>query len=352
MKEIIEKRLQSHFQWGEIKDIIQQLWCIQAQDTHQSPRVVASRCENIVYNDIIQAIKDKQLIRTRPMRGTLHYVDPRYVRIFLELCASKTLSWFQKRRAFLWISDQQAEQALDLFRTTLKGGTILTRSQIKQLLIDHNLCNEWQRVYHLTCYAGTLGIICFGPPTDKEDTFVLLDEWIPKTKEYTKEEGLTIIARLYFSGHGPATIDDLCWWTGLSKKEAKIGIEWLSSELNTIEFQSKIYYYIDKDVQAHDEDWTKLLWWFDEYFLGYKDRSIVADIKHHESLFTKNGIFFPLIIQDGKVIGKRKRQFKKDTCIITLSPLPGYTISKESVESQAKKYSTFRGYDQYEINFI
>ena len=82
-------------------------------------------------------------------------------------------------------------------KNALTGGKILTRSQIKQLLTDANLCQDGQRVYHLTCYAGTLGIICFGPPIEKENTFVFLDEWIPKTRAvsythldvYKRQEG-------------------------------------------------------------------------------------------------------------------------------------------------------------------
>lgn len=349
MKEIINRRLQSHFQWWHISDVIQQLWCIQAQDTHQAPRVVASRCSpDIRYNDFLKAITDKQLVRTRPMRGTLHYVDPRYVRIFLEHCASKTLSWFKKRREFLWISDQQSEQALILMKNALTGGTILTRSQMKQLLTDANLCDDGQRVYHLTCYAGTLGIICFGPLTEKEDTFVLLDEWIPKTREYTKEESLTQITRMYFTGHGPATIDDLCWRTGLSKTDAKMGIQWLWEQLQQSEYLWIIYY----DINNHRwiiQNGIKLLGWFDEYFLGYKERSMIADIEHHKSLFSKNGIFYPLIIRDGNAIGTRKREFKKEKVRFTLSPLPNHTIILQDIAQEAKKYTRFWWYHDYEI---
>lgn len=57
---------------------------------------------------------------------------------------------------------------------------------------------QTQRVYHLACYAATRKVICFGPPTEKEETFVLLDEWVKKPKHtLTHDEQLAELARMY-----------------------------------------------------------------------------------------------------------------------------------------------------------
>lgn len=71
---------------------------------------------------------------------------------------------------------------------------------------------QTQWTYHLACYAASRGLICFGPPTEKEETFVLLDEWIGTSKSLNKDEQLATLARMYFRAHGPATLDDLAWW--------------------------------------------------------------------------------------------------------------------------------------------
>lgn len=81
---------------------------------------------------------------------------------------------------------------------------------------------EQKRVYHLTCYAGTRGVLCFGPPDEKgNDTFVLLDEWIPKQEKLSEQEQLATLASMYVRSHGPVTVDDLAWWTGLGKTICK-----------------------------------------------------------------------------------------------------------------------------------
>ena len=114
------------------------------------------------------------------MRGTLHYMDPKCVHMMLDLCAKKTLTGFAKRRDFLGISDTHAERALEIMERELRGGKSLTRTELNKTLEENSIPMQTQWMYHLACYAATRGLICFGPPTTKEETFVLLDEWVTK----------------------------------------------------------------------------------------------------------------------------------------------------------------------------
>ncbi len=94
---------------------------------------------------------------------------------------------------------------------------------------------QTQRVYHLTCYAATQKLICFGPPTEKEETFVLLDERVQKPTSLTRDEQLAELARMYMRSHGPATVDDLARWCGLGKGDCKKAIQLISDMLETLE---------------------------------------------------------------------------------------------------------------------
>lgn len=77
--------------------------------------------------------------------------------------------------------------------------------------------------------------------------------------------------------------------------------------------------------------------------MGYKDRSIVADTEHYEKMFTSNGIFFPLIVVDGRVVGAWKRTWKKDTCIFHIDLLKGATIDTKALAKAAHEYADFWG---------
>lgn len=279
------------------------------------------------------------------MRGTLHYTDPRNVRWLLELCASKTLSGFAKRRTMLGISDTHAERALALMQKGLRGKT-LTRAELGALLKKGGIPMQTQWVYHLACYAATRGLICFGAPDGHDDTFVLLDEWVPPTKPLTRDAQLAELARMYVRGHGPATAADLAWWSGLGKGDCTKALSSIENECETCEMPggTRGYFYALDTTHMHRKASVRLLGGFDEYFLGYKDRSPVADIAHHGKLFTMNGIFFPLVLHDGHVVGSWKRTFKKDSVEFAFSWLPNAAVPATALRGECARYARFCGY--------
>lgn len=208
---------------------------------------------------------------------------------------------------------------------------------------------QTQWTYHLACYAATSGLICFGPPTQKEETFVLLEEWVPKMPALTRDEQLAELARKYFRAHGAATVDDLAWWCGLGKTDCKAAVSMITEELETLEENGKTYYFSKTAGVSESSDEIRLLGGFDEYFLGYKDRSPVANVEHHGKLFTSNGIFFPLVMKGGKIAGSWKRTFKKDRVVIFPEILPGFSVTSEELEKEARRYADFYGLPNFEI---
>ncbi len=378
---LLPSRLTSHsldkYRFTTPREVVEHYGAIQAQDIGQATWVIGSRIENSTEVMVRNACRDGSIVRTWPMRGTLHYMDPRHLKWMLDLCASKTLSGFPKRRAFLGISDTHAERALEIMDRELRGGKVLTRTELGKTLEAHGIPMQTQWTYHLSCYAGTIGLICFWPPTDREETFVLTNEWVKESKSLNHDEQLAELARIYFRGHSPATIDDLAWWCGLGKTECRKAVNLIEKELEKMEYSGKTYYSFPSSwvyegsrksvtwilpshsrvASLHPSDeftfseWhtLRLIGGFDEYFLGYRDRSIVADIEHHSQLFTTNGIFFPLIPQDGRVIGSWKREFRKDTIHFKVNILPWFTCNQKELNAECERYAKFWGYEKYSI---
>ena len=349
---MLDIRLSSHglekYQFTTPAEVVRHYGALQAQDIWQATWVIGSRIENSTEDMVRDACRDGSIVRTWPMRGTLHYMDPRNVKWMLSLCASKTLSGFPKRREFLGITDTHAERSLEIMDQVLRGGKSLTRTELSKALEENGIPMQTQWMYHLSCYAGTLGLICFGPPTEKEETFVLTDEWIEESVKLNKDEQLALLAEMYFRGHSPATIDDLAWWCGLGKTECRKAVNMIEHKLERFEHNGGVYYSFPFQNELRGAP-LKLIGWFDEYFLGYKDRSIVADVEHHSRLFTSNGIFFPLIIQDGRAIGSWKREFKKEKIFFTLDVLPWYSCDMDTLKKECERYTKFSGYQEFEI---
>lgn len=356
-KEFLAARLASHgldrTRFASAREVVAHFGCLQAQDVGQAMWNIASRLDGATEAHVRDALARGNAVRTWPMRGTLHYVDPKKVRWLLSLCASKTLPGFARRRALLGISDAHAAQALAVMKKDLRGGKALSREELGARLAKSGIPMKSQWTYHLACYAATRGVICFGPQSDAGETFVLLDDWIKESEDLGLDEQLAELARMYVRGHGPATADDLAWWSGLGKGDCRRAFELIRRECAEIDDPAagKTRLYIPRPKGGSDErpSSVRLIGGFDEYFLGYGDRSPVADVAHHGRLFTVNGVFFPLVVDDGVVAGTWKRAFKKDHVAFSFTLLPGRRPAKRALATECERYARFCGFERYSV---
>jgi hypothetical protein len=138
LSRIISLRLRAHgldrHRFNSPAEVVRHMGAMQAQDIPQALRCVGSRIAQSNVADVKNALTKGEIVRTRPMRGTLHYLTPENVHRMLDLCASKTLNGFAKRREFLGISDQHAENSLKLMQIALQGNKNLTRKQLGAML--------------------------------------------------------------------------------------------------------------------------------------------------------------------------------------------------------------------------
>ncbi|MGF1471471.1 MAG: winged helix DNA-binding domain-containing protein, partial [Rubrobacteraceae bacterium] len=213
------------------EEVVRWLGAVQAQDYLQALWAIGLRLRSGTVADVEQAIADGKIVRTWPMRGTIHFVPPEDVRWMLELSASRVLARDGRRLEQLGLSREVMERCKDLFRAGLEGGRLLRRPDMMRVLDDAGISTEGQRGYHILWYLAQSGVICMGPMRDKQQTFGLLDDWAPDSRELSREESLAELTRRYFAGHGPATVHDFARWAGLTIAETRSGIEAATPEL-------------------------------------------------------------------------------------------------------------------------
>jgi hypothetical protein len=181
---------------------------------------------------------------------------------------------------------------------------------------------------------------------DKQQTFVLLDEWVPDSRDLSREESLVELAKRYFASHGPAAVHDFAWWAGLTVTEARSGLEAARPELISEKIDGKEYWVTDDapDHRAHDGSRVHLLPAFDEYLIGYKDRSAVLAVEDAPRVVPgKNGVFLPTIVVGGRVVGTWKRTLRKASIDIALNPFTHLGDSDERAIEAARSYGDFVG---------
>ena len=328
------------------EEVVRWLGAIQAQDYLQALWAIGLRLKSATVADVERAILEGKIVRTWPMRGTLHFVPPEDARWMLKLSASRMLARDGRRLKQLGLDEEIMERCKELFYDALKGNRRLSRPEMMKVLEEAGISTEKQRGYHILWYVAQAGLICLGPMQDKQQTFVLLDEWVPNYRDLSREESLAELARRYFAGHGPATVHDFAWWAGLTVTEARSGLESAMPELTSETIEGKDYW-MKSDAPGHtayDESRVDLLPAFDEYLLGYKDRGAVLAVEDATKVVPgKNGVFLPTIVVDGRVVGTWKRKLKKNSIDITMSPFTHPGDLDERVNKAAERYCGFLG---------
>jgi len=262
--------------------VVRALGAVQAQDHAGSLWGIALRTKGATVADVEAAIASRTIVRTWPMRGTLHFVHAHDLRWMTGLLAPRVMS-----RA----AGRYRDLGLDA-KAFAKGG------------IDPG----GQRGIHILSMLSMQRVICFGPHHGKQPSFALVDEWIPKSGELDRDAALGELATRYFTSHGPATLADFAWWSGLPQGEASRGI----AAAPTIDGKDGMWF-AETSPPKLSGTHAELLPPFDELVVAYKDRSAVLDSSLVEA--TRGGIFSPAVFVDGKIIGTWRRETKRDRAI-------------------------------------
>lgn len=323
--------------------VVRWMGALQAQDYGQAVWAVGLRTRAPALAQVLDAIEQRKILRTWPMRGTLHFVAAEDARWMVRLSSARVLASGRRRRDQLGLDEATLRHAMQQFETALADEQRLTRSAMMDLLEKAGIAVSGQRGYHLLVYAALNGLICLGPMQDRQQTFVLLEDWAPRARDLPRAEALAELARRYFTSHGPASLRDFAWWSGLTLRDARAALAeandgWKHDTIDGIE-----YWWSDEHLQPikPDPSAAYLLPGFDEYLLGYAQRGAVLADPHTAKITPgKNGMFRALLVVGDQVTGVWKRSIRKDVTI-TFEPFEPLSIPPESLHAAAQRYATF-----------
>jgi len=299
----------SHQPFQTPLEVVQRMGAMQAQDYYAALYAVGLRINPSVEADakyIEKAIAKKQIVRTWPMRGTLHFVAASDVRWMLNLLTPRVIKGSAGRYRQLELDEAVFSKARNIVEIALQGGRQLTRLDLYLLLEKVGISTSNQRGYHILGHLAQKAIICMGPKTEKQPTFVLLDEWVPRSEGFTQEESLAALAKRYYSSHGPATVYDLATWAGLKVSDARRGTELILKDLEEIRHQGQAFYFEGQDEALEPFNSPEVVWIlpaFDEMLCGYRNKTDLLQIENVKSIILKNGIIRPILVAENEAVG-------------------------------------------------
>ncbi len=325
------------------EDAVHWMGALQAQDYSHGLWAVGLRTRAATLAGVESAIAAGRLLRTWPMRGTLHFVAAQDARWMLGLSGARTLAAARGRNAQLGLDEAIFTRSQHLLSAALQGGKRLTRAQMMQVLEQGGVSTAGQRGIHILGQAALSSLICFGPKEGKQQTFVLLDEFVPHGRTLPRDEALAELAGRYFASHGPATLRDFAWWSGLTLTDARAGLA-AAVGLSSVTIDSSEYWLAADALDRASPNYSgvHLLPGYDEYFIAYADRSAVIRAEHMAKVSPgANGLFYPMLVVDGQISGVWQRALKKGNLAIELRPFMPLNVSSEQITIAAMRYSRF-----------
>ncbi len=316
----------------DVAGVVTWFGAMQSQDLASGMWSLGARLPTMTSADVHAALERREALRTWPMRGTVHLVPSRDARWMLDLTGVRALVGAAGRRAMIGLTEEVADRAVDVLAGALAGGGRLTRAECVATLAEAGIDCSGQLAYHLLWYASQRGVTCIAPNvpsaaggTATEQTFVLLDEWVPDSHTPSRDEALAMLAVRYFRSHGPTTRQDFAGWSGLTAADAKLGIAAAGSDLATVDVDGTPMHVAPAVLDAAPEtnvDDVLVLPGFDEYLLGFKDRSLMVDAAHKQAIIPGgNGVFQSTIVRRGRVVGTWKRTAGRTKTVVNVFPL-------------------------------
>jgi hypothetical protein len=290
-------------------DAVRWLTAVQGQDLPGALTSVALRTAGGTRAAVTAALDAGEVVRSWPMRGTLHLTAAVDLRWMLAVLGSRALAGAAPRRAALELTDDDVERARELVVAALHGGGRLGRTELLSAIADGGVSTAGQRGYHLLWYLAQTGTLCLGPMRAGEQLFVLLDEWLPATPPREREEALGELALRFFAGHGPATVKDLVRWAGVLVSDVRAGLVIAAPQLERLVVDGTEHW-MDPATPGRlaaaraEAEGVHLLPGFDELVLGYADRSCTVPAAFADRIVPgNNGMFRATALHEGTVIG-------------------------------------------------
>ncbi|MDD4777628.1 MAG: winged helix DNA-binding domain-containing protein [Fermentimonas sp.] len=301
-------------------EIVSYMCAIQSQALEMAKWAIGSRLKECSNKSVTDALNTGEIIRTHILRPTWHFVAAEDIYWMYELSYSRLKPVYQSYAKMLKADETLLYSYLPHIESLLRDGRHLTKQEIGNKLKDVGFELDDNNLSVLLSFAELERIIVNGRLDGNKQTFTLLEEWSPYRKSISRDEALERLADKFFRSHGPATLQDFVWWSGLTLTECRKALEMINPSFVS-EMVNGRECWMANDIRTPPVNVNSalLLAPFDEFLVSYKDRSEIFDSDHLRRVVTKNGIFSPTIMLNGKVIGTWKKIMKRNNTEIVLS---------------------------------
>jgi hypothetical protein len=329
------------------EQVVAALGAVQAQDYPAAKWAVGQRLPQGTDVAVEKAFNSGRILRTHVLRPTWHFVSPRDIRWMLDLTGPRLKRLLQGAYRRLGLQEQVLRASSRALGRALGRGEALTREELAVAVREAGVSLGGMRMGPLLAWAEFDGLICSGPRRGRHFTYMLFEARVPRAARLGRDEALAELALRYFESHGPATLRDFIWWSGLTAADAKRGIAAVARKLEQAEADRTTYWWREPPSRPKPPAaaFAHLLPVYDEYFVAYRDRSAAAPDRRpaSPSTFHDNPIFYPTVVVNGRLVSAWTRTIGKAGTVVTAGPPAVAASIKPAIAAAAARYERFLG---------
>jgi len=318
---------------------------LQAQDYAMSKWALGIRLQNSTEAAINMEFNSGNIIRTHLLRPTWHIVSSKDIYWISSLTAPRIKASLKFRDKQLGLTDIIYHKCHRILEKSLRDSNHQTREALILELKKSKIDVEENRASHIFLRAELDGIICSGKQKEGKPTYAILEEWVPEHNKTHREEALKELAKRYFTSRGPALIQDFTWWSGLSLRDVKLALDFNKGCLISEVIQNQTYWMADTYSEpTPDSAEIYFLPAFDEFLISYRDRTASLLLVDNKKVISVNGIFYPIVMKCGQVIGSWKRNIRNNHVLFTKNLFKSGTSDQDiNFLRSINRYSNFIG---------
>jgi hypothetical protein len=285
-----------------------------------------------------------EILRLHVLRPTWHFVAPADIRWMVALTGARVrrvLATYDRR---LGLDDKTLARALGIVERALRDRAYKTRAELAAALERAGILARGQMLAHIAGHAELTGLVCSGPQRGRHSTYALVDERVAAAAALARDEAVAELTRRYFTSHGPATIRDFVWWSGLTVADARLGLE--INGAKAIESDGLRYFLLPSRRKPVDPTGTvHLLPNYDEYVVAYQDRGSIGAAGFATLVAEQRvDVFGYHLMVDGKVAGSWRRAVDATSATVKVDlHTPQPPAVRARIEAASGRFGTFLG---------
>ena len=329
---------------GRAEDVVAWLGAVQAQEYPHAKWGLAQRMRSGNEDaDIERACDEGRILRTHVLRPTWHFVAGEDLGWMLALTAPRllrTTALYNRRNG---LEERVLTRVLSLLERTLADGRHLTRAELRPLLVRAGIPSAAMPLWLVTMHAELHGVVCSGPRRGRHATYALVGERAPKPRRLAGDEAVAELTRRYFRSHGPATIRDFVWWSGLPTSAARRGLDIIKARSQAAD--GLTYWTVGAERASAAGPAVHLLPIYDEYVVAYRDRVAVPHRPSNVDSGKMGTVTFQhALVCNGAIAGTWRVVKRRDGVAVQVTALrPLRSAERRGVGAAAERYARFLG---------